>query len=133
MARGAWEATIEDMRAARTSHTVRLPSGTAIEVVELALPDLLVCGRCASPLVQPVEWREAGPDRWTVRLRCPECEWTDAGLYDDATVTRMDDEIDRATDALTGALAELVRATMEDEVERFCRALRDGHVLPEDF
>ena len=124
----------------RLTRKVRLPSGRSVQIVEIgasngapAAPRLEVCRRCGSELVQPTAWEAAGPGRLKVWLRCPDCEWTGAGVHGDATVARFDEVFDRGTEALVDDLARLVRATMEDDVERFCAALRAGHVLPEDF
>jgi len=134
-------------------HHVRrvvLPSGKTIEVVyfdeqspvrmpdELKRavdhhPDLHVCMLCESELVYPVEWSEAGTTHWQVTLRCPNCEWTDTGIFDQPTVERFDEELDRGTEALVRDLKRLMTANMEDEIERFVTALEGDHVLPEDF
>jgi len=134
-------------------HHVRrvvLPSGKTIEVVYFddqatqagpsarALPpvpaqDLHMCGSCDSPLVYPMEWEEAGATHWEVTLRCPNCEWIGAGVFEQETVERFDEELDRGTEALVRDLKRLMTANMEDEIDRFCRALEDDHVLPEDF
>ena len=136
-------------------HHVRrviLPSGKTIEVVyfedhpgaplEPVVParpverpqhDLHVCGGCDSAMVYPVEWEEAGATHWEVTLRCPNCEWTGCGVFEQELVERFDEELDRGTEALVRDLKQLMTANMEDEIERFCRALSDNHVLPEDF
>jgi len=134
-------------------HYVRrvvLPSGKTIEVVyfeELGaerppLPDvahepprddLHHCASCDAGLVFPVEWEEAGERHWEVLLRCPNCEWWGSGVFEQATVERFDDELDRGTEALVRDLKRLMRANMEEEVERFVEALRDDHILPFDF
>jgi hypothetical protein len=134
-------------------HHVRrvvLPSGKTIEVVYFedqeagtgatpSLPrsvervDLHVCGVCSSELVYPVEWEEAGPAHWEVTLRCPNCEAFGAGVFEQETVERFDEELDRGTEALVRDLKRLMQANMEDEIERFCDALDGDHVLPEDF
>jgi hypothetical protein len=137
-------------------HHVRrvvLPSGKTIEVVYFAehpvtepaagfpmlpaLPsedtDLHVCGRCNSELVYPVEWEEAGATHWEVALRCPNCEWNGTGVYEQTVVERFDEELDRGTECLVRDLKRLMTANMEDEIERFTDALRDDHILPEDF
>jgi hypothetical protein len=135
-------------------HHVRrviLPSGKTIEVVYFedhpaaalepgaaARPsspqkDLHVCGGCDSTLVYPVEWEESGATHWEVQLRCPNCEWTGSGVFEQDLVERFDEELDRGTEALVRDLKRLMTANMEDEIERFCRALSDDHVLPEDF
>jgi hypothetical protein len=131
------------------SHYVRrvvLPSGKTIEVVyfeehpEVALrqaaptrPDLHVCGGCGSRLVYPVEWQEAGPAHWEVTLRCPECEHRADGIYDQATVERFDEELDRGTDAVVRDLKRLTHANMQDDIERFVRALAQDLIVPDDF
>ena len=139
------------------THHVRrvvLPSGKTIEVVyfdDQMLPpaehpehvaralepspqqDLHVCGGCDSTLVYPVEWEEAGATHWEVTLRCPNCEWIGAGVFEQECVERFDEELDRGTEALVRDLKRLMTANMEDEIHRFCRALEDDHVLPEDF
>jgi hypothetical protein len=120
-------------------HHVRrvvLPSGKTIEVVTFDDPareELHVCPSCASRLVYPIDWAEAGPRHWEVTLRCPNCEWSGSGLYPQATVEHFDAVLDKGTEALVRDLRQMVRANMEEEVERFTAALRHGHVLPEDF
>ena len=137
-------------------HHVRrvvLPSGKTIEVVyfeehpemrtapapapaaEAASEqtDLHMCGTCNSDLVYPVEWEEAGSTHWQVSLRCPNCEWTGTGIFEQAAVERFDEELDRGTEALVCDLRRLVQANMEGEIERFVQALEVDAVLPEDF
>jgi hypothetical protein len=132
------------------THYVRrvvLPSGRAIEVVYFESPDALpaagpaapavedlhVCPECEQPLVYPVEWEEHDDTHWEVVLRCPNCEWNTVGIYAQDTVDRFDEELDRGTEALVRDLKRQTRANMEDEVERFARALAAGAILPEDF
>ena len=66
-------------------------------------------------------------------LRCPNCEWNDLGVFDQATVDRFDDELDRGTEALMRDLKRLTQANMEDEIDRFVLALGADAILPEDF
>jgi hypothetical protein len=135
------------------SHYVRrvvLPSGRAIEVVyfenvepEPVAPthpvpaqpveDLHLCPECAQGLVYPTDWEEADETRWEVSLRCPNCEWGVTGTFTQDTVDRFDEELDRGTEALVRDLKRLTRANMEDEVERFTKALAVDAILPEDF
>ena len=123
---------------------VVLPSGRAIEVVYFettpaiepaAQPvgNLHVCPECDRGLVYPVEWEEASATHWEVLLRCPNCEWNDVGNFDQATVDRFDEQLDRGTEALIRDLKRLTRANMEDEIERFSGALAIDLILPEDF
>jgi hypothetical protein len=125
---------------------VVLPSGKTIEVVyfgdETTTPthrapepatDLHLCGACESELVYPVDWEEAGDTHWEVTLRCPNCEWTGTGVFEQDTVERFDEELDRGTEALVRDLKNLMQANMEDEIDRFVSALEAGHIVPEDF
>jgi hypothetical protein len=85
-----------------TPHTrrVRLPSGREIEVVYFDTGDLTtqdkqqkpkgqqelhICPECDRDRVYPVEWEEVSATEWEVLLRCPECEWTKVGVFDQAT------------------------------------------------
>jgi hypothetical protein len=139
---------------------VALPSGKTIEVVyfddqaaaqaqaepqaetqaEAATPapgrveeDLHLCPDCDSVLVYPTQWGEVDRMQWEVTLRCPNCEWLHTGVYDQDTVERFDEELDRGTDNLVDDLKRLIRANMEEEIERFSKALVENHILPEDF
>jgi len=85
---------------------VVLPSGKEIEVVRFDAPGatpsppraLHVCPECAGDHMQPVDWQDAGRDHWELELRCP-------------------------NEALVADLRRLRQARMEDDVERFSRAL----------
>jgi hypothetical protein len=125
---------------------VVLPSGKVIEVVyfgdETTAPtrpatepaeDLHLCGSCESELVYPVDWEEAGATHWEVVLRCPNCEWSGTGVFDQDIVERFDEELDRGTEALVRDLKNLMQANMEEEIERFVSALEADHIVPEDF
>jgi len=100
---------------------------------EQTIPALHICRECASPLVVPVAWEQAGPHEWAVTIQCPNCEWWDADVFDEATIERFDEELDRGTEALVRDLLRLMRANMEDDVERFVNALHADAILPEDF
>jgi hypothetical protein len=125
---------------------VVLPSGRAIEVVyfettarqpppplDAPLDDLHLCPDCDRDLVYPVEWEEASDTHWEVLLRCPNCEWTELGTYDQTTVDRFDEQLDTGTEILLHDLKRLERSNMEDEIEIFARAIEAGAILPEDF
>ena len=125
---------------------VVLPSGRAIEVVYFEpmapesapqpaplVDDLHVCPECDRDLVYPVEWQEASATHWEVLLRCPNCEWSELGVYDQATVDRLDETLDNGTELLVRDLRRLVQANMEEEAERFAAALDADAILPEDF
>jgi hypothetical protein len=121
---------------------VVLPSGRTIEVVYFETQaahdrgtrsSLHVCSVCSSELVQPVDWRKADRGRWAIRLRCPNCEWTDWGVWDREAIDALDETLDRGTRTLVCDLRHLARANMEEEIERFSAALCADVILPEDF
>ena len=124
---------------------VVLPSGKTIEVVYFepngdlspapgsVTTELHVCGTCSSELVYPVDWEEAGSAHWQVTLRCPNCEWTGTGVFEQELVEAFDEELDRGTEVLVRDLKTLIRANMEEQVEGFAQALHAGLILPEDF
>lgn len=91
------------------------------------------CLECDSDLVYPVDWTEAGPERWTVSLRCPNCEAVKTGTYGQDQVDAFDVELDSGVEALVRDLQELARANMSEDVERLVAAIHADAVLPEDF
>ena len=54
-------------------------------------------------------------------------------MFEQDTVERFDEELDRGTEALVRDLKRMMQANMEDEIERFVKALQAGHIIPEDF
>jgi hypothetical protein len=136
----------------RVRHHVRLPSGKQIEVVYLANPlppaldgsgrgprvepttePLYVCFYCAGELVHPIDWSEAGEGQWRILLRCPDCEATREGVFEQAAVECLDDELDRATGALLSDLQRVTHANMAEEIDLFVRALDADLIVPSDF
>jgi hypothetical protein len=131
----------------RSTRRVTLPTGQAVDVLFVEggerAPEaptsvqtetgLHVCPECASSLVAPVAWEQAGPREWAVTIQCPNCEWWDADVFGEAAVERFDEELDRGTEALVRDLLRLMRANMEDDVERLVAALDADAILPEDF
>jgi hypothetical protein len=131
-----------DERPGQRVKRVALPSGKTIEVVYFdhvadtqapAKQELHVCPDCDARLVYPVHWTEVDRASWEVMLRCPNCEWLTTGVFDQETVERFDEELDRGTDSLVDDLKRLIQANMEEDIERFAHALARDHILPEDF
>lgn len=119
---------------------VVLPNGQAVDVLfvhgeEAPTPpaELHVCPECASELVAPVAWEEAGRSHWEVTLHCPNCDWLGGGVFDEELVERFDEQLDRGTEALVRDLQRLMRANMEDEIDRFVAALAADAIWPMDF
>src|SRR5436190_7492952 len=100
----------------QTVKRVALPDGKTIEVVYFheatpaAAPsrNLHECPGCDSKLVYPVCWSEADHTHWEVSLRCPDCEWSETATFDQETVERFDEELDRGTDNLVDDLKRLI-------------------------
>ncbi len=131
----------------RSVRRVVLPGGKTIEVLYFeersavaadpaasrTVEGLHVCPHCFSKLVTPVAWEEAGPTHWDVTLHCPNCDWLGSGVFDEELVERFDEELDRGTEALVLDLQRLMRANMEDEIDRFVAALAADQIWPMDF
>jgi len=127
---------------------VTLPSGKTIEVVyfesarierEQPVPgsapsrELHICADCASQLVYPTQWDEAGLENWEVSLRCPNCELTSTGVFSQDLVDAFDEVLDEGTEQLVSDLRQLTQANMSEEIDRFVKALDAEALLPEDF
>ncbi|HEV2981096.1 MAG TPA: hypothetical protein VGX51_06660 [Solirubrobacteraceae bacterium] len=95
--------------------------------------ELHVCFHCAGQLAYPLDWAEEGPRHWRIVLRCPECESRREGVFEQAAVERLDDELDRAASLLLGDLKRMTHANMSEEVEFFIRALAADLIVPSDF
>jgi hypothetical protein len=95
--------------------------------------DLHVCFHCSGGLVYPLSWAEEGRHTWRLLLRCPDCESRREGVFEQAVVERLDDELDRAASALVGDLRRLTHANMSEEIEFFIRALDADLIDPGDF
>jgi hypothetical protein len=95
-----------------------LPEPILPETLPQAEPDqeLHVCIECASELVYPVRWEEAGPENWTVLLHCPNCDVHREGVFAQETVEAFDEELDRGGDALARDYKRLMRANMAEEI-----------------
>jgi hypothetical protein len=91
------------------------------------------CSCCGSMLVQPLDWALVGRTHWRVLLRCPNCESTATGVFDQDVVDRYDRDLERATRKLTRILARATKARMEAEIRQFAKALETGLIEPFDF
>ena len=119
----------------RTAESVDASSfeAPARQASPAAPAELHVCTACGSNLVYPLDWSPTPDRRWSVILRCPDCDTVAEGIYEQAAVDRFDEELDRAAEQILDDLTLLARANMEDQVERFVDALQAGHILAEDF
>jgi hypothetical protein len=95
---------------------------------------LHVCPRCASALVQPTCWEQAG-DRghWRLWRRCPECEWQSDEVHAEAEIDAFDEELDSGTRALNEVLKALEHENMRFVVDTFSAALEADLIGADDF
>jgi hypothetical protein len=122
-------------------HSIRriiLPSGRTIEVVRFYLDEgdtrgLHVCPECDSRLVQPIDWTEAPQGFWELMLHCPNCDWSDEGVYDQDQVDALEEKLDEGLTDMLSDLRRLTQSNMTEEIERFATALHADLILPEDF
>jgi hypothetical protein len=121
------------------------PSGEPVDLVfgqqaaaapaeDTCTPEPLhICFHCGGELAYPLDWSEEGPRHWRILLRCPECESRREGVFEQAAVERLDDELDRGSSALLGDLRRMTHANMSEEIEFFVRALEADLITPGDF
>ena len=129
------------MNQRHNSQSVRrivLPSGRSIEVVRLGTAPapaegMHVCPECTSQLVQPVEWEEAAQGAWELLLRCPNCQWSTAGIYSRDQIDSYEEHLDEGLAEMLSDLRRLTQANMSEDIDRFVGALQSDLILPEDF
>ena len=97
-------------------------------------PDLHVCDACTRAFIVPVSVVDLiDGDRCIIELSCANCGTTSLGVHDDRSLMELDRRLDAAQDQMREAIEVLEIADDLDRIDRFVRALRDDHILPEDF
>ncbi|OPZ47060.1 MAG: hypothetical protein BWY94_00150 [Actinobacteria bacterium ADurb.BinA094] len=91
------------------------------------------CPVCGSGLVYPEDWERSGTARWTLHLRCPECETRRVVTVGRAAVERINRSLHEAARTLARETERLTRRNFEEEAERIADALRRDLILPMDF
>lgn len=95
---------------------------------------LHVCPRCASCLVQPTCWEQAGNrNRWRVWRRCPECEWSCQGVHGEREIDAFDEQLDIGAHELADELKALEHSNMTDMANAFSTALAADLITADDF
>jgi hypothetical protein len=122
------KAAANESKIAKENTSENIVSGPPEDLV-----DLHICYACGSHMVYPTDWADVSNTHWEVHLRCPECEWRHVGTYTQSIVDRFDVILDDGTEELVSDLKILMRANMEDQVERFVTALNADAVWPMDF
>ncbi len=138
----------------RHPERIVLPSGKTIEVIrtaEAATPtagstrpgargraavraqEPHHCPDCDCSLVYPIAWVAASSERWSVDVRCPNCERKGTVLLAQDIADRFDEELERGEETMRTDLERLTRANMADHVDRFVEALDADAIHPMDF
>lgn len=117
----------------KSAAPVPAPEAATVETAADEDRQLHVCPACASHFVYPTGWAEQGERHWSIDLRCPECEWTDIGVFPQKLADAFDEELDFGVEALVRDLRSLASANMAEEIDRFASALDAGAILPSDF
>ena len=96
--------------------------------------DLQFCDACQRDFIVPVSVVDLiDADRCIVELACSNCGTTSLGVHNDHTLMALDRSLDASQEQMLEAIEVLRIADELDRVDRFVRALRAGHILPEDF
>ena len=105
----------------------------AVECATAGRQGLHVCRECDSRFVYPRVIEEHAEDAWELELHCPECGWTDTGVFRQPAIEEFMNELDRGSDELESDLANLIQANMTDYLDRFTSALAADAIHPMDF
>jgi hypothetical protein len=131
---------MEDKSSNHSVHRIVLPSGRKIEVVRFNdgpggthHSALHICPECQCELVQPITWTEAAEDQWELLLRCPNCDWSIQGVFEQGAVEELEEHLDEGLADMLSDLQRLTQANMAEEIDRFLSALHSDLILPEDF
>lgn len=132
---------------------IALPSGQMIEIIYLIDPDapgaqseagldaptceielpLNCCPSCTGDLVYPLTWEDCEDGTWTIERRCPNCEWSEVGSFDQNAVEAYDDILENGTELLLMELRTWSHSNMNDDVERLIDAINADLIEPIDF
>ena len=131
---------MEDKSHNHSVQRIVLPSGRKIEVVRFhdrpggaEHGPLHICPECQCELVQPITWTEASEDQWELLLRCPNCDWSTEGVFEQTAVEELEEHLDEGLADMISDLQRLTQANMAEEIDRFLSALQADLILPEDF
>jgi hypothetical protein len=96
--------------------------------------DLSICSSCARDFIVPVSVVDLiDDDRCVVELQCTNCGITALRVHDDHELMELDRRLDAAQALMQEAIEVLEPSDDLDRLDRFVRALRADHILPEDF
>lgn len=109
------------------THTPRRP-------VTFEVPDLHLCRGCDLPFVVPTAVLDVvGQDRYLMELQCTNCGLAIVGTHGEQVLEDLDRELDRQRRDMEQALELWTVTRRTVEIDAFVLALREDHILPEDF
>lgn len=91
------------------------------------------CVNCGDEACYPFDWEEDGPDRWTVLLRCGNCDMYREDSFHQLEVEDFDEWLDDCQDIIRTEYMKLMKLNMNDEADNFARMLALDIITPEDF
>ena len=95
---------------------------------------LHICRACSEPFVVPVSIVDiVDADRYVVELWCANCDRSSLSAHYDAELEVLDRQLVTSTAQIRAALEVIETVDQIVQAERFAAALRDDHILPEDF
>jgi hypothetical protein len=95
---------------------------------------LHVCPKCDSDLVQPTRWEQTSErGYWRLWRRCPECEWRSDAVHGEREIDSFDEALDKGTEALAENLRALIQENMERVADTFAAALAADLISADDF
>jgi hypothetical protein len=96
--------------------------------------DLHVCDTCQRDFVVPVSVVDLiDHERCVIELHCTNCGTASLAVHDDRSLMELDRRLHEVQHTILEAVEVLAIADELDRVDRFVRALRADHILPEDF
>lgn len=123
----------QHIEASSNNHEAHTTVTTEMTADTKTARDLHVCPECSGELVYPVRWDERTGESWEITLRCPDCEWWHTGEFADDAVDEFDEILNDGTEQLLESLRTFARVNMEEDIERFVKALAIGLIEPMDF
>jgi hypothetical protein len=91
------------------------------------------CDACAAPTPCPLDWRQEGPDGWSVDARCGACGDRRRIWLSNGQAARLDIELDTQMTQIREAADALARERVRDEFGVLIAALHLDLIGPDDF
>ena len=101
---------------------------------DITTPDVCVCMTCSRDFIVPISVVDLiDHDRCVVELQCTNCGTTSLRVHEDRELMELDRQLDAVQAQMRETIEMLEISDDLDRIDRFVRALRADHILPEDF